>query len=398
MSPASCIITGQRGCFRLSTPSPRPAFSRTQVDELADYWHSDRLLESPLQPGLAHPLYPGMILDDAAFEEEAPEFPVSPELPDGQAGSYTVECRWKGDMRGTRPTKIISNGTKLTLETGWDEKTRRVISWHAEAKSLTGDASTDTFLCPAHGFSDGAKVYLDEITGGAGLVAVSLSALGTLYYIINATAESFQLSLTAGGGAVNFTTNLTAGKIRAAEFARGAAHPEHPFMYLVDVGLSDDNTAWKTADLTYRGIESSKPYKRTVNGAVTSSTSKFVGYVSLTSDILTGYPPTDSGSDAALSQTDVVVEFDAATLSLTDTYVTNVEPPTEYIGQFWAPPSPPDVFVISMSGTGAPLKYYWPYGWKVDSMPFEKMPGRDLWIVSINYRYQVPSIPIEPVV
>ena len=388
---ASCIITGRRGTFRLSNPAPRPVFSRTGIDELTDYWHSDALVNAALTPGVAHPLYPGTILDDATFEEEVPEFPVSPELPAGLAGSYTVECKWRGDLRGTKPTKVINRGTRQTLTEGWDERTRRVISWHVEPKAITGTASTDGISCAAHGFSDGQKVYLPELTGGTGLTAGSVAALGTLYYVINATADAFQLSTALAGSAVNFTTDISAGKIHAAEFARWAQHPDFPYLFLCDIAAVDDNTDWKTADLTYRGLESEKPYARAINGAVTTANSQFSGYTSISADIFENFPPTDSGSNATLSGTDMDIEYDAASISLSDTYLSTSPPPTEYVGKFWTPPDAPTVSFITLYGVGT--KYFFPFGWKCTSINAQKIPGRTMWLITVNHTYQPATIP-----
>lgn len=391
----TCIITGQRGTFRLSQPPPRPVFNRLNIDELTDSWHSDKLDNPTLTPGVAHPLFPGMILEDAVLEEEVPEFPATAEAPDGRLGSYTVECKWRGDLRGTKPTKVINRGMRRTLAAGWDERTRRVISWHCEPKSITGTASTDIFACPAHGFSDGQKVYLYTLTGGSGLVASSLTALGTLYYIINATADAFQLSTSAGGSAVNFTTDLTAGKILAAEFALGAAHPDLPNMFLSDVSIVDDSTDWKTADLTYRGMEAAKPYERTITGNVTTSTSRSDATTAIISTRWQNYPPVDSTTVDSLGvDPGDDLEYDQAGLSITDTYLTTTEPDTEKIGAPWTPPNPPDVAVLTLYGPK--YKYFFPFGWKCDAMPIQKIPGRDVWLVSVTWSYRVLSMPVMP--
>lgn len=389
---ATCIITGKRGTFRLSDPRPRPVFSRLSVDELSDSWHSD-LLENPLlTPGGAHPVYPGMILDEAVFDEEVPSFPATPEEPSGLLGSYTVECKWRGDLRGTKPVKIINRGARRTLAQGWDERTRRVISWHVEPKSITGTASTDVISCAGHGFSDGQQVYLYSLTGGSGLSSSSLTALGTLYFVINATAHSFQLSTGAGGSAVNFTTDLSAGKILAAEFALGAAHPDLPNMFVFDVNVVDDSTDWKTADITYRGLELLKPYERTITGNVVTSSSKSDTTTVILADRWENYPPTDTGTDNSLGvDAGDQMEYDQAGLSVTDTYLTTTEPPTEKIGQPWNPPDAPDVAVLTLYGEN--YKYFFPFGWKCTAMPVQKIPGRDVWLVSVTWAYQVSSIP-----
>lgn len=390
----TCIINGQRGTFRLSQPPPRPVFNRLNIDELTDSWHSDKLDNPTLTPGVAHPLFPGMILEEAVFDEEVPEFPATPEDPSGRVGSYTVECKWRGDLRGTKksPTKVISRGMRRTLAAGWDERTRRVISWHCEPKSITGTASTDIIACAAHGFSDGQQVYLYTLTGGSGLVASSLTDLGTLYYIINATADAFQLSTTAGGSAVNFTTDLTAGKILAAEFALGAAHPEFPNLFLFDVSIVDDSTDWKTADLTYRGFEALKPYERTITGNVTTSSSKSDDTTWILADRWENYPPTDTGLDNSISvDPGDELEYDQCGLSVTDTYLTTTEPATDKVGQPWNPPDAPDVAVLTLYGEN--YKYFFPFAWVCQAMNVQKIPGRDVWLVAVTWIYRVFSMP-----
>lgn len=395
MSFAPCIITGRRGTFRLSNPAPRPVFSRVAVDELSDHWHSDTLDNPVLRPGVAHPIYPGLILEEAVFDEEVPEFPSTPEDPAGRVGSYTVDCKWRGDLLGKTPTKVISRGIRRTLEEGWDERQRRVISWHIEPKAITGTAATDVITCIGHGFRDGQQVYFPTLTGGAGLTAPSLTAHGTLYYIINATADTFQVSTTAGGSAVNFTTDITVGKVHAAEFAIGAAHPDFANLFLTDVNVTDDNTDWKSADLTYRGLESLKPYKRTITGQVTSSTSSSDITTMILADRWQNYPPTDTGTDNSLGvDAGDELEYDQAGLSVTDVYLTDVEPATDKVGSPWNPPDAPDVAVLTLYGER--YKYYFPFAWKCTAMNVQQIPGRSVWLVSVTWIYQVSQMPTLP--
>src|SRR5262245_12797780 len=71
--------------------------------------------------------------------------------------------------------------------------------------AVTGAQATDIFTANAHGLKNGQPIVLNSLTGGAGLTA------GIIYWVITATTNTFQLSLTLGGSAVNFTTDLTAG-------------------------------------------------------------------------------------------------------------------------------------------------------------------------------------------
>lgn len=148
-------------------------------------------------------------------------------------------------------------------------------------------------------------------------------------------------------------------------------------------------------DLTVKGVLGTKPYKRRLQGAVTSSD---VQYASGTETVLTaplygGYPPTLLEGEASLSSGLALnVEFEAATLSLTDSWLSATPPPTEYIGTFWTPPSPPDVTIWSLPADG--YKWFFPWGWKCTSMPCENLAGTGLWLISSTFVYQTPTIPI----
>ena len=79
-------------------------------------------------------------------------------------------------------------------------------------KTLSTSAAADDILdCTAHGFVAGDAVVFTELTGGAGLT------VGQVYYVIaaNLAANTFQVSTAVGGSAVNFTTDITAGKVRS---------------------------------------------------------------------------------------------------------------------------------------------------------------------------------------
>lgn len=70
---------------------------------------------------------------------------------------------------------------------------------------FTADFSTNILTSAAHGKNDGDIVTLSN-SGGA--LPAGLAA-DTKYFIISSTTNTFQLSLTAGGAAVNFTDNGT---------------------------------------------------------------------------------------------------------------------------------------------------------------------------------------------
>lgn len=76
------------------------------------------------------------------------------------------------------------------------------------ATSAAADDIIDTTT--AHGYAVGDTVSFPSLTGGAGLTARAK------YYVIaaNLGAQTFQVSATPGGAAVNFTTDITAGTVR----------------------------------------------------------------------------------------------------------------------------------------------------------------------------------------
>jgi hypothetical protein len=77
---------------------------------------------------------------------------------------------------------------------------------------FTADSSTDTITSTSHGYVNGTPVLV-ESQGGS--LPGGLSA-DTTYYVINATTNTFKLSATLGGSAIDLTSNGT-GRLRVAE-------------------------------------------------------------------------------------------------------------------------------------------------------------------------------------
>lgn len=77
--------------------------------------------------------------------------------------------------------------------------------------SVTGVAATDVISDTGHTYVNGTPLIFATLTGGAGLSA------GVPYFVVNAVAGvSYQLSLTTGGAAINFTTDITSATIGRA--------------------------------------------------------------------------------------------------------------------------------------------------------------------------------------
>jgi hypothetical protein len=76
--------------------------------------------------------------------------------------------------------------------------------------SITGDAGTDVITATGHNFVTNQAVSFPTLTGGNGLNTF------TRYFVRDVTASTFKVSTTIGGGAIDFTTNITAGTVRSS--------------------------------------------------------------------------------------------------------------------------------------------------------------------------------------
>ena len=72
-------------------------------------------------------------------------------------------------------------------------------------QAATCAASTDTFTSYAHGYSNDMRILVYDV-GQAGLAAAYTE--GTVYWVVGAATDTFQLSATQGGAAVNGATDF----------------------------------------------------------------------------------------------------------------------------------------------------------------------------------------------
>jgi hypothetical protein len=72
---------------------------------------------------------------------------------------------------------------------------------------VTGVASTNVITIAGNILQNDYPVYFQGIVGGAGLTT------NTTYWVINASGNTFKLSLTKGGSAIDFTTDITGGTL-----------------------------------------------------------------------------------------------------------------------------------------------------------------------------------------
>jgi hypothetical protein len=78
--------------------------------------------------------------------------------------------------------------------------------------SCTGVASTDIITAVGHNFVSNQGVIFPTLTGGSGLTAAT-----TIYFVRDISGDTFKVSTSSGGSAVNFTTDITAGTVIAIQ-------------------------------------------------------------------------------------------------------------------------------------------------------------------------------------
>jgi hypothetical protein len=151
------------------------------------------------------------------------------------SGSITLQDIREGNLTATlshhADVSFPITAKELTLQI--DDLAERVINPAMEAivQKVDGDiasealamavnggdtqaitaATTDIITCVKHGFHDGDKVVFPSLTGGAGLTAGT-----TVFFVINSTQDTFKVSTTLGGSAVDITTAYTAGTVAQA--------------------------------------------------------------------------------------------------------------------------------------------------------------------------------------
>lgn len=83
--------------------------------------------------------------------------------------------------------------------------------------NVTISATGDTVNLMAHGLTNGACLVARTLAGGTGL------STGTLYFVVNAAPNTFQLAATPGGTPINITVDYTAAQLYRPGVLAGAA-------------------------------------------------------------------------------------------------------------------------------------------------------------------------------
>ncbi len=132
------------------------------------------------------------------------------------AGSATITATSAGITTTSATIPVdgseVYSGEIITTTTEIDSIVlpRKRISITSTPKTgVTAVAATDVITSTAHGYSNGQPVYFTSLTGGAGLV------INTIYFVINTATDTFKLSATSGGAAIDITTTMTDGTVKA---------------------------------------------------------------------------------------------------------------------------------------------------------------------------------------
>ena len=76
--------------------------------------------------------------------------------------------------------------------------------------AVTGNAATDVITAPGHNFTTNKGVRFVDRIGGTGMNT-------NPYFVRDISGDTFKISTTSGGAALNFTTDITAGSVVAIE-------------------------------------------------------------------------------------------------------------------------------------------------------------------------------------
>lgn len=126
----------------------------------------------------------------SAFKAQAQAGDVTYTLPAADATSpgYVLSSDGAGAL------SWVSNSSVTSYKTDWTA---------VDLSPVTFDNTTDKASYTAHGLVNGQSLYF-TVSGGS--MPTGLSA-NTIYYVVNKSANDFQLAATKGGSAIDFTTN-----------------------------------------------------------------------------------------------------------------------------------------------------------------------------------------------
>jgi len=128
-----------------------------------------------------------------------------------QKSYMTTDHAWLWAFRATAPADVSVTMSGLVAQVTWTWPARSDwvgIEWYwyvpNDYAGAAVNTTTNTITHSSHGFDDGTRLICKGPTPPAPLED------GVIYYVVNKTANDYQLALTSGGDAIDLTTTGTA--------------------------------------------------------------------------------------------------------------------------------------------------------------------------------------------
>lgn len=121
------------------------------------------------------------------------------------SGYARVACAFNAASGGVRTVSAVTNftvGAGHTVRWAglWQSATFKGYSPNGgNPKEFQANASTDIVTCPGHGYTDTNTIVFYGGTVPAGLTE------GTIYFVRDATTDTFKVAATSGGAAIDLT-------------------------------------------------------------------------------------------------------------------------------------------------------------------------------------------------
>lgn len=175
-------------------------------------------------PAAKNTMLGALTIDRASLHTGIPDDTGSLEVTGGSPAYARVTISMDAASGGSRsmetvdpdPTFDVPAGTDAVAVGFWTNAGSVFHGWApAKGADIRGTARVlntgDVLQCFAHGLANGNRLLLRQIYGQA--VPAGLSA-STLYYVVGATTDDFQVSATLGGAAVTITGDGEIGWVR----------------------------------------------------------------------------------------------------------------------------------------------------------------------------------------
>lgn len=149
----------------------------------------------------------------------------------------TNELSGGGYARQTPSFGSESGGVRTATSNTWSVGASSNVAWQGwwngadflccapnggAPKEFVAVPSSDTIYCPSHGWSDTQTIVFWKGTVPGGLTE------GTVYYVRDATSDTFKVAATAGGTAIDITSagtsNCLVSNITVQNYASASSH------------------------------------------------------------------------------------------------------------------------------------------------------------------------------